>query len=186
MNGYCCTLLLWFYSTNFKRQYITGNLVVAALTALTILCLVVYEPAMQQFSRVVLLVYAYFAFMLTWMREIVKDMEDHIGDEAEHCVTMPIKKGLAYAAHFSMLLSILVIVPLGWASVMLFNAHYNWLSAYIAVILIVPIIVWSVFLSQKTTPAHYHRASSGLKIIMLLGICSLIIYHLQSFANHGS
>ena len=179
----CSALLLWFYSTDFKRQYITGNLVVAALTALTIGSLIIYEPSMQQFSRMVLLVYAYFAFMLTWMREIVKDMEDHIGDEAEGCMTMPIKKGLDYSARFSVLLSVLVILPLVWVSVQLFNDNYKGLSIYIAAILIVPLILWSVFLVRKTTIQHYHNASKGLKIIMLLGICSLFIYHFQLFVN---
>jgi 4-hydroxybenzoate polyprenyltransferase len=181
-----CSLLLWFYSTDFKQQYMIGNLVVAALTALTILSLIIYEPSMPQFSRVVLLVYAYFAFMLTWMREIVKDMEDHIGDEAEGCITMPIKKGLDYSARFSILLSILVILPLGWASVMLFDHDYKWLSLYIVAILIMPLILWSVFLLRKTTTQHYHNASTALKIIMLLGICSLLIYHFQLFTNRAS
>src|SRR5690606_14241475 len=35
----CCTLLLWFYSTHFKRQFATGNIVVSLLTALTIVTL---------------------------------------------------------------------------------------------------------------------------------------------------
>jgi len=178
-----CSLLLWFYSTDFKRQYITGNVVVAILTALTILILIIYEPAMHQFSKAVLLIYAYFAFMLTWMREIVKDMEDHIGDEAGGCITMPVKKGLDYSARFSIALSLLVILPLGLASVVLFTYHYQWLSVYVAAVLIAPLIWWSVFLVRNSTTRHYHNARRGLKIIMLLGICSLIIYHLQLFAT---
>ncbi len=92
-----CTLLLWFYSTHFKRQFMVGNVIVALLTSLTILTLILYEPAMHHyltqpaFLRLdadtvlanpvwVLLVYTYFAFVLTWMREIVKDMEDFKGD----------------------------------------------------------------------------------------------------------
>lgn len=174
-----CSVLLWFYSTSFKRQYITGNIVVAILTALTIVSLIIYEPSLSHFPKAVLLVYAYFAFMLTWIREIVKDMEDHIGDRAEGCITMPIKHGLAYSARFCMLLSALVILPLTMGSVVLFDHNYKWLSAYVAIILIIPIILWSFFLVRKTTTAHYHTASSGLKTIMLLGICSLIIYHFQ-------
>jgi len=178
-----CSLLLWFYSTDFKRQYMTGNLVVALLTALTILSLIIYEPSMPQFSRMILLVYAYFAFMLTWIREIVKDMEDLIGDEAEGCITMPIKKGLDYATRFSILLSALVTLPLGVASVILFNQNYKWLSIYVIAVLIVSLVLWPVFLVRKTTTQHYRSASKGLKVIMLLGIGSLLIYHLQLFTN---
>src|SRR5690554_266337 len=32
-----CTILLWFYSTKFKREFVSGNILVALLTALTIL-----------------------------------------------------------------------------------------------------------------------------------------------------
>lgn len=180
-----CSLLLWFYSTHFKRQYITGNVVVALLTALTIVVLVVYEPAMQQLSKMVLLVYAYFAFMLTWMREIVKDMEDHIGDSAEGCVTMPIRKGLRYAAWFCIALSASAILPLICASIALFGLRYNVLSVYIAVALIAPMLVWNIVLLQKTTSQHYHAASRALKAIMLLGVCSLLIYHFQLHSDYA-
>ena len=198
----CCTLLLWFYSTNFKRQYITGNVVIALLTALTIIVLILYEPRMhpgvlfrkgvafpslnERFLIVdngwVLCFYAYFAFMLTWMREIVKDMEDIKGDEAAGCMTMPIKKGLKYATRFTILLSLLVIIPLAIA---VFNLRYDWLGLplYITLLIIVPLIVWSVFLVRKFTVQHYHNASRGLKIIMIIGICSLFIYHLHLLTN---
>jgi len=95
-------VLLWFYSTQFKRQFIIGNLVVAMATALSIQVPAIYEPALRAYSFLdifsanplnplwLIAGYTFFAFMLTWMREIVKDMEDHIGDEAEGCETMPI------------------------------------------------------------------------------------------------
>ena len=191
----CCTLLLWFYSTHFKRQYITGNVVVAILTALTIIVLILYEPNVHSHLQSltfnsalsapewVLCVYAYFAFMLTWIREIVKDMEDHIGDEAEGCVTMPIKRGLDYATRFVMVLILLVITPLIFVSVILFRHNYVVPPLYICGALVLPLVIWSVFLGRKFTVHHYHNASSGLKIIMVIGICSLLIYHFILFVN---
>lgn len=185
----CCTLLLWFYSTDFKRQYLIGNVVVALLTALTIIVLIVYEPNvhrnLQSFSfssalsapEWILSIYAYFAFMLTWMREIVKDMEDHKGDEAAGCATMPIKRGLGYSTRFIMVLVLLVIAPLILVSVLLYRHHYVLPPLYITGALVLPLIIWSVFLGKKFTAEHYHNASRGLKLIMIIGICSLLIYH---------
>ncbi|MCW3121304.1 MAG: ubiquinone biosynthesis protein UbiA [Flavipsychrobacter sp.] len=181
-----CTLLLWFYSTHFKRQYVTGNLVVALLTALTMLTLFIYEPTLQYLVHTgipsslpvwVLFIYAYFAFMLTWMREIVKDMEDIKGDEAEQCVTMPIKKGLSYATRFTIMLSLLAVIPLVFASGILFGFGYNLLAGYIIVLLALPLIAWSVFITRSTAEEHYSNASHLLKLIMILGVCSLLIYH---------
>ncbi len=195
-----CIALLWFYSTDFKRQYITGNIAISVLTALTIIIFFVYEPALHhEFSLPVLagvswhsgsslpfwtlLVYAYFAFMLTWMREIVKDMEDYKGDESEGCLTLPIKRGLKYSTGFAMVLSLLVVMPLAGAAGLLYHYKYVLLPFYIALFLILPIVLWSFFLNRGFTKLHYHTSSRILKVIMLLGICSLLIYHLELYAN---
>ena len=176
-----CIALLWLYSTRFKRQYIIGNVVVALLTALTIFTLIVYEPAMHTLSLsfFALSVYAWFAFILTWMREIVKDMEDYLGDSAEGCVTMPIRKGLRYAARFTLALSALSLSVLSFSALSLFRAHYYLLGSYIALMLVVPLISWMVAFPRRHDTGHYHVASRWLKLIMVAGICSLLIYYFQ-------
>ena len=190
-----CVVLLWFYSTHFKRQYMAGNLVVSTLTALTIVILIVYNPGIYQahspvsgtgkelpfFPVWTLLVYAYFAFMLTWIREIVKDMEDYKGDEAEGCVTMPLKRGLKYAMGFTKILSVMVIVPLIAACYMLITARCYLLSGYILLLLIIPIAAWALYPEKQLTSQYYHNRSRGLKFIMVTGVFSLVIYYFQLF-----
>lgn len=193
-----CITLLWFYSTDFKRQYVTGNVVISLLTALTVIALIIYEPAIQREATMplrggvswhsnsslpvwLLLFYAYFAFMLTWMREIVKDMEDFKGDEAEGCATMPVKRGLKFAVRYILMLSALVIIPLAIASSVLYTHSYRLLAWYIIVLLVIPLVIWSVFINNGFAVQHYHKASRVLKIIMLLGVCSLLVYHLQLY-----
>ena len=185
----CCTVLLWFYSTHFKRQYVTGNVVVALLTALTIVILIIYNPILKTGTRIsmsVLLVYACFAFVLTWMREIVKDMEDFKGDEAEGCMTMPIKRGLEYSIGFTRVLSALVVLPLMAACYLLFMHQMRIMAAYVLVLLVFPVTGWAFYLGSKFTSPHYHDASKKLKIIMVLGICSLIVYYIQLFLLHAT
>jgi len=193
----CCTLLLWFYSTHFKRQFMTGNVVVALLTSLTIATLVIYEPAMHAyFSQPpflktqsgylpnpvwVLGVYAYFAFVLTWMREIVKDMEDFKGDAEEGCITMPIKWGLLRSVRFTQALGVLAVIPLLIAAVKLCIAGWLPLGIYTAAALVLPVVFWIFALPGTATTTHYNKASSRLKIIMVLGIGSLIIYFFQAW-----
>ena len=194
-----CTLLLWFYSTHFKRQFATGNIIVSLLTALTIVTLILYEPAMHYFLLKrpfvtmpsgsllpnpvwVLMVYAFFAFILTWMREIVKDMEDLRGDMAEGCVTMPIRWGLKKATAFTILLSIIALAPLVVAGTQLILKRDWVLGIYIWLGLIAPITAWSFFLPKAATSRHYGQASRYLKYIMLAGIVSLIIYYFEANA----
>ena len=187
-----CTVLLFVYSSHFKRMFVIGNVVVSLLTALTVLTLFVYEPALWQFFHQppmlinshqsipnpvwILGIYTCFAFVLTWMREIVKDMEDHIGDAAEGCVTMPIKLGLKPTAIFVQVLSLLAIIPLVIASVKV----QGLLGAYTFIALTIPLIFWVLYLPGKATTQHYHTMSRYLKIIMVLGIGSLLIYYYQA------
>jgi 4-hydroxybenzoate polyprenyltransferase len=193
-----CTAILWFYSTHFKRQFMTGNVVVALLSSFTIIALILYEPLMHAymdepaFLRTpsstlpnpvwVLGVYTYFAFMLTWMREIVKDMEDFKGDAEQGCVTMPIKWGLQKSEQFTQLLGILAVLPLLNAGVKLITAGWWLLGSYTLGALVLPLVAWLIVLGRKATHEHYHKASSRIKIIMLLGILSLIIYYFEAHA----
>jgi 4-hydroxybenzoate polyprenyltransferase len=193
-----CTAILWFYSTHFKRQFMTGNVLVALLSSFTIIALILYEPLMHSYMDEpaflstpsstlpnpvwVLGIYTYFAFMLTWMREIVKDMEDFKGDAEQGCVTMPIKWGLQKSEQFTQLLGILAVLPLLNAGVRLIAAGWWLLGAYTLGALVLPLVAWLIVLGRKATHEHYHKASSRIKIIMLLGILSLIIYYFEAHA----
>lgn len=193
-----CTMLLWFYSTHLKRQFVTGNVAVALLTAFTIVVLMVYEPGIHYYLFKpyfidttqglipnpvwVLGIYAYFAFMLTWMREVVKDMEDFKGDMEQGCVTMPIRWGLLRSVRFTQALGVLTIIPLVLGSIKLFNAQWITLGIYTLVGLAMPLTLWIYSLPKKATTKHYHIASRQLKWIMVLGIGSLIIYYIQTYA----
>lgn len=188
------TVLLFFYSSHFKRRYLIGNVVVALLTALTVFTLFVYEPALRSFVRRpamlerdgallpnpiwVLGIYTGFAFVLTWMREVVKDMEDHIGDAAEGCMTMPIRLGLQRSGRFTQLLSLAAIIPLLIASVKVQGA----LGLYTFFVLTLPLTIWVLLLNRAASTRHYQQMSRYLKGIMVLGIGSLVVYYFQAHA----
>lgn len=192
----CCTVMLWFYSTTFKRRFVSGNVVVSILTAFTIVVLMLYENAIRFYLHMdffietgyslipnpvwVLGTYAYFAFMLTWMREVVKDMEDFKGDAEQGCVTMPIKWGLLRSAHFSQLLGLLTVLPLIIGAVKLLSEQWYVLGIYTLLGLALPILIWMYNIPKKATTTHYNQQSRGLKIIMVLGVISLVIYYFQT------
>jgi len=192
-----CTVLLWFYSTHFKRQFVSGNLIVALLTALSILILAVYEPALYPHIHLdfylqaggkgfvnpfgVIAVYTFFAFMLTWMREVVKDMEDFKGDADDGCVTMPIKIGLKQSTGFVLVLGMLTLIPLTTAAVKLLLGSWWLLGLYVLLLLVIPLLLWLAFLPRKATSQHYGSASRWLKGIMVSGICSLLVYYWLQF-----
>lgn len=188
-----CVLLLWWYSSNLKRLFVWGNLAVALLTALTIFSLWLYEPGLYSLTFqpaflennnrmmpnpvYVLFTYAAFAFLLTWIREIVKDMEDFEGDDAEGCKTMPITWGLKKSARFVQALAVLAIMPLALAVYKLIQKSTDSLLGwYVLLFVLVPMLLWTITINKKATPQHYHNYSRSLKWLMLAGIGSLFVY----------
>src|SRR5260221_2873587 len=100
-----CVILLWFYSTTFKRKLLIGNVVISLLTASVILVLYVCEFRVPGSTDPVLknilsrlfkyaMVYGGFAFIISLIREVVKDIEDMGGDARYGCRTMPIVWGV--------------------------------------------------------------------------------------------
>jgi 4-hydroxybenzoate polyprenyltransferase len=191
-----CTFILWRYSTTWKRQFMIGNVMVALMTALTVVVLMIYEPALNAWEIQPAIVYlsklnfcpnpvyvmvffAFFAFVLTWMREIVKDMEDFQGDDEEGCVTMPIQWGLLKSMRFVQLLSAIAVAALTYAGYRLLYIGSLVLSIYIFLALIIPLFIWMLYLPRKATTPHFSRASRYLKIIMVLGIGLLLLYRFQ-------
>lgn len=188
------TILLWFYSTHFKRQYVIGNIVVAILTAMSIAIFIAYEPLAQHYFSVVLLetyegetklnpvwillVYSFFAFMLTWIREIIKDMEDFKGDAEDGCVTMPIRIGLQKTIRFIRILTTLTLIPVLLATVYLFMHSWWILGAYALLALALPMIYMGINIGKSINQKHFAYYSKYLKILMLLGIFTLIIYYI--------
>jgi 4-hydroxybenzoate polyprenyltransferase len=191
-----CTVLLWYYSTHFKRQFIIGNVVVAFLTAFTLMLMIIYEPSLwltkgfpklwevtqRTMPFLIICFVAYFAFFLTWIREIVKDMEDFKGDAAEGCKTLPITWGLRKAKVFVLVLQALVVLPLAFAGLLL----HNFLGYYILLCIALPLLIWTAFFFTQSTTLHFALCSKYLKIIMLLGIGLLLVYRFQLYLIHAA
>ncbi len=173
--------LLWAYSAFWKRMPVIGNVVVAALTALSILLVVLYEPLFwnpgnsPQIFRAhdAILGLSGFAFLLTWMREMVKDIEDLEGDRAEGCRTLPIVWGVRKTVLFVALLSVFSLLFLGVISGNM--ALNNGFPAALLILFLIflPLVVWTITLSRQKTPAGFHRHSNLLKLLMLGGLVCL-------------
>lgn len=187
------TVLLWFYSTHFKRQFVIGNVVVSLLTALSILILITYEPVAWQFLGKpfltdlkgevklnpiwILMVYSGFAFLLNWVREIIKDLEDFKGDAEDGCITMPIKIGIRASVRFVRSLLTLVIIALALAISALFQKGWILPGVYMIIALAAPLAFTFLNINRHTHQAHYAKYSKILKFIMLSGILTLIIFY---------
>lgn len=189
-----CVILLWVYSTTFKRRLLIGNIVISALTAWVILVLLVAELpgwwtgelvnetekfTVARLSRIGVL-YAAFAFILSLVREVVKDLEDMEGDRKEGCRTMPIEWGVQASKVFAGVWLVVLIVTLLVTQVYVLQFGW-WISAgYILVFVVVPLIlIFKRLLSSQQTP-DFARLSKMLKWVMLLGILSMMFFLLYT------
>jgi 4-hydroxybenzoate polyprenyltransferase len=159
--------LLWFYSNLLKRLPFVGNLAVALLTGLSLAILdVVYES-----PDLLVIIYATFAFFITLVRELIKDMEDLKGDTTYGCKTIPVIWGIRKTK--SLVYWILVIFSL---TVVFINLVYVKLPViYFLMMLFVP-LAWLVQqLHKADTKRDFAGLSSFCKVIMLLGILSMAL-----------
>lgn len=181
-----CVALLWFYSTSLKRQLLIGNVVISALTAWTILVLffAFTHPGdafnsdnllSRRFFRIAFL-YAGFAFIISLIREAVKDMEDLEGDGRYGCRTLPIVAGINATKVYSgvwlaVLIAVLLVLQayvlqLGWWPSVIYNIAF----------IIAPLFLTLARLRKAVTSADFAQLSRYAKWIMLSGILSMIFF----------
>ncbi|MDR3713792.1 MAG: geranylgeranylglycerol-phosphate geranylgeranyltransferase [Puia sp.] len=181
-----CVVLLWFYSTIFKRKLLIGNVIISLLTAWVILVLYICEFRVdvfvdpvyhQRLSRLFkfAVLYGGFAFIISLIREVIKDIEDMKGDARYGCRTMPIVWGINVAKVFAgtwtgVLIGALVIIQF-------YVLQYGWFLEviYCILLLIIPLCRILRKLYAASVTADYHNLSMLIKGVMLAGILSMII-----------
>ncbi len=157
--------LLWLYSNSLKRLPFVGNVTVAVLTGLSILVV----DFLYQASNPLIFIYALFAFFMTLIREIVKDMEDLKGDNTFGCKTLPIVLGVRKTK-----IIIYIILALFGGIVVILNYFYRALPFdYYVLFLFGPLVFLLYRLIRADMKRDYRVLSNISKVIMLLGILSM-------------
>ena len=179
--------LLWFYSASYKRMFLVGNLVVAFASAIVPLLVAIanadylhhlYQNALA-YSPIVGELYvwtggfAIFAFLLTWVREIVKDIEDIEGDREMECRTLPIVWGDKVAKIIATLLLMAIAILIVYMLFAVLPFSHEWKSLptrYVVFGLIVPILCSIVLLWAANNRTEYHRVQTIIKFAMFMGM----------------
>ncbi|OJV42574.1 MAG: hypothetical protein BGO29_11900 [Bacteroidales bacterium 36-12] len=183
--------LIWFYSASYKRQYLIGNLVVAFLSSLSIILLAITENAyLMEFHSTKILEtkatvmffswiagFAVFSFLLTLIREIIKDIEDEYGDKEMECRTLPIVSGRKVALVVIFSLIVLIIALLLIANFYLVDFQGTLSIKYTVFGLILPLLALISLLIKAKRPVDFHQASTLTKFIMLIGLLYAVIFN---------
>lgn len=179
--------LLWFYSSSYKRLFMIGNLTIALLAATTPLLVAMVNVAVLQLRYETILPYislphdlyawlggfALFAFLLTWIREIIKDMQDQMGDRELECHSMPVVWGELWTKIFVTGLIVLTLAIIGhlWYHVLPFPIHWTSLSTrYIVLGIVIPLLsaIWLLWAAK--IPSDYKTCQQVIKFTMLIGM----------------
>lgn len=183
-------VLLWAYSTTFKKELLIGNIIISLLTAWVVLVLYTcelrlhlmfnnqsegYKQYITQLFKVAVL-YGGFAFILSMIREVVKDIEDIRGDEKYGCRTMPIVWGIQASRIFTATLMVVLIAALCILLVYVLQLHWWWLAVYCTVAIIFPLLHIFRQLYRAKLTQDYHKLSTAIKLVMLTGILSMILF----------
>lgn len=180
-------IALWFYSTNLKKQLLIGNVLISLLTAwvifiiffskypLNITELMQVEHSKVRFFRLTIL-YASFAFIISLIREVIKDLEDLEGDRKYGCTTIPIVWGTQSAKIFVAVWVIVLMALLIFLQAYALGMGWWHSAVYCTLFIIIPLIIVLKKLFKATTPKHYHHISSLIKFIMFTGILSMLFF----------
>ncbi len=180
---------LWFYSTHLKRQVLSGNILVSILSALVPLQILLFEmPLLQQeflqsiqsFSFMYLAVFSFslFAFLLSFVREIIKDIEDYKGDFETGCKTMPVMWGIKAAKAITAGLISNTALLLIFIFYKLYKQHFSILLVYLFACVFIPLLFLILKLYNAQQKEAYHRLSKWVKYIMLSGVLSTALIYL--------
>ncbi len=176
--------LLYLYATYLKTILLAGTVLVSILVAMSIIIVGLFDlvPVINLSNQAsqwdvfkISLEYALFAFILNFIRELVKDLQDINGDKNGGKSTLPIAIGRSRATT--------VVFALGAITTLSVIAYmYVFLYAYTSAILyflflvVAPLLFFCIKSFEAEKTKHYALLSLLLKIIMFTGMCSMMLY----------
>jgi 4-hydroxybenzoate polyprenyltransferase len=183
--------LLWFYSASYKRQLIIGNLIVSLVAALSVIIIAISEIALLEIKYSDLIFntplpekifawtggFAVFSFLLTWIREIIKDMEDEYGDREMECRTMPIVWGKTGTKIFGCFLILFTTGLLFFLNHFYIGFEGTLTLRYIIFGISLPLLMLIYLLAKAKNPVDFRQASGLTKFIMLMGLLYAPVFY---------
>jgi len=182
--------LLWYYAARYQCQALVGNAVVGFLSALSFGLVWLFEIFGMQhhletlsihqnglsLTNHLVFIYMGFAFMVSLLREIVKDIEDVDGDERSGCLTFAVVYGIPKAKTFAVVVNLLGMAASIWfqwffqeKGIMLLFWFFFLIDALFIYIL--------VDLIKAHSKSDFGHLSLWIKVLMLAGILSMALFY---------
>ena len=188
--------LLWFYSASYKRQFVIGNLIIAFISALCPLLIAISNVAYLKYRYRDIIDYttlphdiymwiggfAAFAFIGTFIREVIKDLQDQMGDRELECHSLPVVCGERVTKVIVTLVLLLMAGAVVWLTWWVIPFPHTWQSLHVRYVilgLLVPMacVLWLLWAARISS--DYRTAQIVMKFVLLMGVLySFVINHL--------
>ncbi len=183
-------LALWFYSDQFKYLKFWGNFIVSLSTAFIVVVVWLFEffamiaeteflpPREQRLVTMMILAYGTFAFLSTFVRELVKDRQDVPGDLRAGVRSLAVTMS---DTGFKVLLFVILtlnIILLIFSQIWLSGMNLMYITWFIY--LLEALIIYTGWLIYKARcEQDYAAISLYLKVYIVAGILSMQIMQIS-------
>ena len=177
------SLLSYLYSIKLKKMVFTKNLIVSFLVFLGIFIVGLYDivPSTSAYNNQgqldvfnLVLKISVFAFLLTLLREIVKDIEDVEGDKKAGIKSLPIVLSIHKTKIIIYGIAILTLASIDYFAINLYKSN-TIASLYLLIVVSLPLLYFMVKLYGSKSKLEFHKLSKLLKIIMILGMLTILV-----------
>ena len=183
-------IMLWLYSKTYQKVLLLGNIIVASLSAMVILIVWLFEffaltsnPDIYvevqnslKFISYIFFAYALFAFIVSMIREILKDAEDSEGDSESGYGTLAVIWGQSVAKYLAATLIIIGMALLGFAQLWLYQNGFQMVMWYLGIVVQILFVYVLYYTLTAKSKKDFHSVSNAVKIIMLAGILSMQLF----------
>ncbi|WP_084404199.1 geranylgeranylglycerol-phosphate geranylgeranyltransferase [Flavobacterium tegetincola] len=184
---------LYLYASSFKQSLLIGNIIVSILTAISVIIIGLFDlyPMITPDTQVhlgilfkLLLDYALFAFLINFIREMVKDLQDVKGDYNMGMNTLPIAIGVARTSKIVLAATAFITFYLLYYIYIYYFSNNLYISTlYSLLTIIAPLVLICIKLFEAKTSSDFKMLSLLLKVVLFFGILSIAVNSLNILYN---
>ncbi|MCH4823289.1 geranylgeranylglycerol-phosphate geranylgeranyltransferase [Gramella lutea] len=173
--------ILYLYNSQFQQTILVGNILVSLIVGLIPIGVGLYDllPAINSENQQtqstifsILIDYSIFAFLINFLREIVKDQQDINGDYNAGYKTLPIVFG---KSRTNKILFVIGLIPLGFLIYYIYQYLFENTRAvvYTLFLLVAPLLYFQINIWTAEKKTEFALLSKILKAVLFFGLISI-------------
>lgn len=167
---------LWLYSHKLKKYPLVGNVTATILAIIPFFAVFIYYKNFET----IIFVHATYLFLVLFMRELTKDLENIKGDFAQNYRTIPVQYGVKATKFIASLTFLLTFVPIYF---LLKDENEIGYMSYYFILSGVLLFLFTIFLWWARTKLQYTLLHIALKFILILGVFSILLIDIETLLH---